>query len=105
MHEIEFSVKKTKSNTGLMYIFSMIPTAIHGGDPLSSFRINEFSERIRKDFEAGGLFENLVDKHLLSNKHYLKLEYTPDETVAEQEEKEEKQKLSTIDAALTEADK
>ena len=105
LHEIEFSVKKTKSNTGLMYIFHMIPLAIHGGDPLASFRINEFSERIRKDFQAGGLFEKLVDKHLLSNKHYLKLEYTPDENIAEQEEKEEKQKLSTIDAALTETEK
>jgi Zn-dependent M16 (insulinase) family peptidase len=105
LHEIEFSVKKTKTNTGLMYIFSMIPHAIHGGDPLCSFRINEFSERIRKDFEKGGLFENLVDKHLLSNPHYLKLRYTPDNSVAEKEEQEDKQKLSSIEAALTEPEK
>ena len=71
LHEIELSVKKTKANTGLMYISHMIPYALHGGDPLSLFKINEFSERIREDFQRGGLFENLVDKHLYKNRHYL----------------------------------
>lgn len=47
-----------------MYISHMVPYAIHGGDPLSLFKINEFSSRIREDFKKGGLFEGLIDKHL-----------------------------------------
>ena len=43
LHEVEFSAKKTKSHTGLIYISHMIPYALHGGDPLSLFKINEFS--------------------------------------------------------------
>lgn len=39
-----------------MYISHMVPYALHGGDPLSLFKINEFSERIRAEFAAGGLF-------------------------------------------------
>ncbi len=73
------SAKKTKQNTGLMYISNMVPYALHGGDLLSTFKINEFSIRIREDFQKGGLFENLVEKHLKSNPHYLRLLYTADD--------------------------
>ena len=64
----------------------MVPYALHDGDPLSLFKINEFSERIRVDFDNGGLFEGLIEKHLANNKHYLKLIYTPDKNKAEREE-------------------
>lgn len=50
LHEVEIGVKKTQANTGLMYISHMVPYALHGGDPLSLFKINEFSSRIREDF-------------------------------------------------------
>ena len=69
-----------------MYISHMVPYALHGGDPLSMFKINEYSARVRDDFSKGGFFENLVDKHLLNNKHYLKLKYTPDSSKASVEE-------------------
>jgi Zn-dependent M16 (insulinase) family peptidase len=78
LHQIELSVKKTQQNTGLMYISHMVPYALHGGDPLSLFKINEFSSRIREEFKNGGLFENLIHKHLSSNSHYLRLMYTSD---------------------------
>ena len=61
-----------------MYISHMVPYALHGGDPLSLFKINEFSSRIREEFKNGGLFENLINKHLSSNSHYLRLMYTSD---------------------------
>lgn len=47
----------------------------------------------------------MVDKHLLSNKHYLQLKYTPDSTKAETEEQQDKQKLSSLDAALSQSEK
>lgn len=47
-----------------MYISHMVPYALHGGNPLSLFKINEYSQRIRDDFAKGGLFEGLIDKHL-----------------------------------------
>ena len=88
-----------------MYISHMVPHALHDGDPLSLFRINEFSARARDDFQRGGFLENLVDKHLLTNKHYLQLKYTPDSTKAATEEQQEKRKLSTLDAALSQSEK
>jgi Zn-dependent M16 (insulinase) family peptidase len=79
LHEIEINAKKTRQNTGLMFIANMVSQSIHGGDPLSVFKIHDFSQRIREDFDKGGLFERLVDKHLKSNPHYLRLYYTADE--------------------------
>lgn len=69
-----------------MYISSMVPLALHGGDPLDIFKINEFSDRIRSDFEKGGLFEGLIKKHLFLNSHYLRMYYTPDPKKADREE-------------------
>jgi Zn-dependent M16 (insulinase) family peptidase len=43
-----------------MFISHLVPYALHGGDPLSIFKINEFSQRIREDFEKGGFFESLI---------------------------------------------
>ena len=60
LHEVEFAAKKTRANTGLMFISHLVPYALHGGDPLSIFKINEFSQRIREDFEKGGFFESLI---------------------------------------------
>lgn len=105
MHQVEFGAKKTRKNTGLMYIFHMVPNALHEGDPLDAFKIDEYSDRIREDFAKGKLFEGLIDKHLTKNKHYLKMKYSPDDTKAEKDEAAEKASLEAITAALTEADK
>lgn len=86
LHEIEFEAKKTRANTGLMYISHLVPYALHGGDPLTVFKINEFSQKLREDFASGGYFEGLIDKHLLQNRHYLRLLYTPDPKKDEREE-------------------
>lgn len=67
----------------------MVPLALHGGDPLSIFKINDYSIKIREDFEKGGLFEGLIEKHLKSNPHYLRLFYTADDQKAKKDEASE----------------
>ena len=89
LHQIEMGAKKTKQNTGLMYISHMVPYALHGGDPLSIFQIDEFSTRIKEEFAKGGLFERLIEKHLTSNRHFLKLLYIADAQKQEREDAKE----------------
>ncbi len=43
LHQVEFSAKRTKDHFGLGCISHMINNALHGGDLLSIFRINEYS--------------------------------------------------------------
>ena len=83
----------------------MVPYALHEGDPLNLFKINEFSARIREDFANGGLFEGLIEKHLAKNNHFLKLLYTPDSGKAGREEAADKASLEALTAALTQAEK
>jgi Zn-dependent M16 (insulinase) family peptidase len=90
LHEIEFGAKKTRANTGLMFISHLVPYALHDGDPLTVFKVDEFSKRIREDFNKGGLFEGLIEKHLIKNSHFLRLYYTPDSTKADKDEAKDK---------------
>jgi Zn-dependent M16 (insulinase) family peptidase len=73
----------------------MISHSLHEGDPMNLFRINEFSQQIRKDFKQG-LLQDLVDKHLLQNKHYLRLYYTADEKKTEKEELKLKKQMEAL---------
>lgn len=88
-----------------MYISHMVPYALHEGDPLDMFKINEYSERIRGEFYDGGLFEGLIEKHLTKNKHFLKLLYTPDDKKADRDEAEDKANLEALNSALSPAEK
>jgi Zn-dependent M16 (insulinase) family peptidase len=42
-NQVEFSAKRTKDHFGLACLSHMVPYALHGGDPLSIFKINEYS--------------------------------------------------------------
>ena len=86
LHQIEFNAKRTKDHFGLACLSHMVPYALHGGDPLSLFKINEFSSRIREDFKKGGLFEGLIKKYLINNNHRLNLLAIPDPEVGPKEE-------------------
>ena len=88
-----------------MYISHLVPYALHNGDPLDMFKINDFSARIRKEFAEGGLFERLVEKNLSDNKHALRMLYTPDGSKASRDEEEDKANLAALDTALSQAEK
>jgi presequence protease len=83
----------------------MVPYALHGGDPLSIFKINEYSNRIREDFKKGDLFQGLVQKYLLNNTHKLSLLAVPDPEVGPKEEAAEKKRLETLKKALNDQEK
>ena len=53
---MEFAAKKTKDQIGLGYLAQMVPYCLHGGDPLSFFKVDEYSRRIREEFDKGDLF-------------------------------------------------
>ena len=89
LHQMEFQAKKTKEHIGLGYLSQLVPFCLHGGDPLSFFKIDEYSSRIRKEYDEGGLFEGLIAKYFINNNHKLRLELIPDESIAEKEEKAE----------------
>ena len=105
LHQLEFAAKKTKQHIGLGYLAHMVPLCLHGGDPLSFFKVDEYSKRVRQEFDKGGLFEGLIQKYLLDNSHHLRLFLTPNEKLAEKQEREDAAKLAELTRALSEAEK
>lgn len=101
LHQVEFNAKRTKDHFGLALLSHMVPLALHGGDPLSIFRINEYSQRIREDFKKGGLFEGLIQKYFLDNPHKLTLLAVPDAEQGPKEEQAEKKLLEKLKQTLT----
>lgn len=83
----------------------MVPYALHGGDPLSIFKINEYSAKIRADYKKGGLFEGLIKKYLLDNNHKLNLLAIPDTDIGPKEEQAEKKRLEMLKKALNKQEK
>jgi Zn-dependent M16 (insulinase) family peptidase len=83
----------------------MVPYALHGGNPLDMFRVNEYSQQMRDDYAKGGFFEGLIEKHLLHNQHYLKMLYQADPKKAEKEEMAEKKHLEQLEKILTQEEK
>ena len=105
LHQVEFNAKRTKDHFGLACISHMVPYALHGGDPLVLFKINEYSQKIREEFKKGGLFEGLVQKYLINNTHKLSLTAVPDTSIGAKEEAAEKKRLELLKKNLTEQEK
>ena len=104
LHKLEIQVKKTREQWGLGVISNMISYTIHGGDPLWVFNLNENLDRIRKDYKKG-IFEELIKKYLINNKHKLILKFLPDETLSEKDKIIEQGLLKQLQGSLTEEGK
>lgn len=105
LHQLEFAAKKTKSQIGLGYVAHLVPFCLHGGDPLHFFKIDEYSKRVRAEFDQGQLFENLIRKYLLDNNHRLRLYMRPDTKEGEKQDASERKKLEALQKSLTEEEK
>jgi len=106
LHQLEFNAKKTKDHKGLGYLSHMVPLCLHGGDPVSFFKIDEYSKKVRAEFDKGNLFEDLISRYFLENEHKLRLfclPKSPEEI--EKDERAESSKLNALSAALTQQEK
>ena len=83
LHQLEFQAKKTKEQRGLGYVAHMVPFCLHEGDALSFFKIDEYSKKVRQEFDEGSLFQGLIKKYLLDNPHKLRLLHVPEKNFQE----------------------
>ena len=104
LHQLEFAAKRTKSHRGLGYLSHMVPYCLHGGEPTSVFKLDEFASRLRQEFDDG-VFEKMIRRHLIDNKHQLRLTSLPSEEHANKEQMAEQKQLSMLQEVLTEQEK
>ena len=102
LHQVEIRNKEVKANYGLLLISSMIPFTLHGEDPLVPLYINQYVQKLRSQLAADEpVFQSLIHKYLLENKHYVRILATPDSQFIPDIFSREKKLLETLQNSLT----
>lgn len=96
LHQIEFGQKHVSSGFGLNLISSLSHAWLHGAVPSETVSINEQLIRLRADLEKGGLFEGLIQKHLIDNQHRVTFVMNPDAEYAAREQQDEDASLQKL---------
>ncbi len=78
----------------------------HGAPPESSLKIHSLFDKVRERILSEPRYlEKLMEKYFIQNPHRITLTMVPDKDLSDREALEEKERLSKIEASLTEKDK
>jgi len=90
---------------GLTLMLTALTTWLYNGDPLALLPFEETLESIKSNIATGDRYlEGIVDRHFLHNLHRTTVVLTPDPTLGEREEGDERQRLETIRRAMADGD-
>lgn len=104
LHQIEIDQRHIGGDSmpyGLNLMLEGFSTAIHDGDPLAVWSIDENLHWLREQVTHPDFIANLIRTHLLDNPHRVRLTLVPDATKSEQLAQAEQAKLDQIAANLT----
>jgi hypothetical protein len=108
LNRIEFSLRENNTGRfprGLALMLRAMTTWLYDRDPLALVAFAEPLENLKKELSANSrFFEELIARYLLHNPHRVTLILKPDPQLAEQKEQKEKDRLSALQAALTDPD-
>ncbi|MCL2619304.1 MAG: insulinase family protein [Defluviitaleaceae bacterium] len=106
---LEFQAKEedfgSSTPKGLVYNLRSMASWLYGDDPFEPLMGIDHLEKVRNASQDGGFFEGLIRKYLLDNKHKGFAQLNPVLGLDEKKEQEEQEKLATINAGLTDADR
>ena len=104
LHQIEIDQRHVGGDSmpyGLNLMLEGFSTAIHDGNPMHVWDIDENLQWLREQVQHPDFIANLIRIHLLDNPHRVRLTLVPDASLAKQQAKAEQAKLDTIEAALS----
>ena len=104
LHQIEIDQRHIGGDSmpyGLNLMLEGFSTAIHDGDPMHVWDIDENLNWLREQVQNPDFIADLIRKFLLDNPHRVRLTLIPDASKSEQQAKDEQAKLDTIEAAFT----
>lgn len=108
LHQIELNQRHIGGDSmpyGLNLMLEAFSTAIHDGNPIDVWQIDEHLAWLREQVKDPTWLPSLLQKHLVDNPHRVRVSLVPDDKQAERLAKEEQQRLDAIDKTLSEADK
>ncbi|KAI9309488.1 peptidase M16C associated-domain-containing protein, partial [Cunninghamella echinulata] len=101
LHQMELGSKHKTARFGLTLMHGITPGWNNGADPIDLLRINKHVNRLRNELQHAPIFESLIDKYLLGNKHVLTFIMQPDVYYTAKLHNEETHRLSAKLAPLT----
>ena len=108
LHQIEIDQRHIGGDSmpyGLTLMLEGFSTAIHGGDPIDVWQIDEHLAWLKdKAFEPNWV-QSLIRTHLIDNPHRVRLTMSPDTDKAARLIRDEEMKLAELDAQLTDDDR
>jgi Zn-dependent M16 (insulinase) family peptidase len=108
VNTLEFSWREHNTGDfprGLALMASCLPTWLHGGDPVATLAFEKPLAAVKARLANGERYlEALITQYLLDNPHRTTVVLRPDATQGQREEEEERARLHSAYAAMSEAD-
>lgn len=104
LHQIEIDQRHIGGDGmpyGLNLMLEGFSTAIHDGDPMSVWDIDEQLNWLKEQVKNPNFIGDLIRKHLIENPHRVRLTLVPDANKAKLEQEKEQAKLDKIAQELT----
>ena len=103
LHQLELSRREVGGDSmpyGLKLMLTALPSALHGGDPVSALALDEILEKLREEIRQPDFVQNLVRDWLLENPHRVRMVMAPDTTLNATKAREEAERLAAMKAAM-----
>lgn len=108
LHQIELHQREVGGDGtpyGLSLIFNGMSNAIHHGDPIAAWDVDQALLAIRQELEDPMWLSQLIQTHLIDNPHRVRLTLVPDRHLSAQEQAAEKARLAQMGDQLTVAER
>ena len=103
LHQVEIDQRHIGGDSmpyGLNLILEGFSTAIHDGNPVDVWDIDDNLNWLREQVQNPQFIHDLTYEHLLNNTHRVRLTLIPDDKKAEKQAQEEQAKLDNIEQTL-----
>ncbi len=108
LHQIELHQREIGGDGtpyGLSLILNGLGAAIHHGDPVAVWDVDQALSQIREDLQDPMWLSNLIQTYLIDNPHRVRMTLIPDQNISAQEQAAEQARLDQINEKLTDADR
>ncbi len=105
LHQIELHQREVGGDGtpyGLSLIFNGMGSAIHHGDPIAVWDVDQALHDIKQELKDPMWLSSLIQTYLIDNPHRVRLTLIPDNTLSQQERAAEQARLDAIEQQLTE---
>lgn len=106
INTFEFDLRENNSGgfpRGLSLMLKSLNAWNYDADPLELIAFEGPLQAVKKQAQSSGFFEGLIQKHLIDNRHRSTVVLSPDRKEAERAEKEETDRLASIQNQMTDA--